>query len=189
MSLADIHLIEPSPFPSHQGVASKMRVNCYHGLLNFHSDDIFVDIIALIFAGDAVINILPQIMLAGTRRERFSDNNEGTFTVTPSRPATLLTPRREDNHGNKKTLPARSIDPFSPRSVCMRSLFFPHQYPHTDLSALLEAGKGKRPLDTSGDRSQEAAPSPVPSVAVMPSSRCSASSAPAELLLGANRPG
>lgn len=63
-----IYLLESSPFPSHQGVALKMHINCYHGLLNFHSDDIFIDIIAFIFTGDAVINILPQIMFAGMRR-------------------------------------------------------------------------------------------------------------------------
>lgn len=45
-----------------------MHINCYHGLLNFHSDDIFIDIIAFVFTGDAVINIFPQIMFAGMRR-------------------------------------------------------------------------------------------------------------------------
>lgn len=48
----------------------KMQLSCYHGLLNFHSDDILVDIIALIFAGDAVVDVLPQIVFAATRRRR-----------------------------------------------------------------------------------------------------------------------
>lgn len=48
--------------------ALKTNVKSYHGLLNFHPDDIFVDIIAFIFTGDAVINILPQIVLTAMRR-------------------------------------------------------------------------------------------------------------------------
>lgn len=101
----------------------------------------------------------------------------------------LLTPRREDNHDNKKTLLAHSIDILAPRSPFALGVCFSRIGTRCTSSRSLEAGKGETLLDTSGDRSQEAAPSPVPGAPVMPSLPWSASSAPAELLLGANRPG
>lgn len=78
------YLILSSPFPPAQfQFKKKMHVDYYHGLLNFHSDDIFVDIIAFIFAGDAVVNILPQIMFAGTRRRK-AQGQQGTFPAAGS---------------------------------------------------------------------------------------------------------
>lgn len=77
------YLIPSSPFPPAQFQFKKMHMDYYHGLLNFHSDDIFVDIIAFIFAGDAVVNILPQIVFAATRR-REAQRQQSTFTAAGS---------------------------------------------------------------------------------------------------------
>lgn len=65
-----IPILEPPPCPSQRAVAVQRQLSCYHGLLHLHSDDVLVDVVALILAGHAVVDVLPQVVLAATRGTR-----------------------------------------------------------------------------------------------------------------------
>ena len=68
----------------------------YHGLLHLHLDDVLVDVVAFILARDAVVDVLPQVMLAareGSRqREGVAAEGRGSSAAesSPSGPPSPL---------------------------------------------------------------------------------------------------
>lgn len=52
------------------GVRSEVSwIGPHHGLLDLHLDDVLIHIVTLILAGDAVIDVLPKVMLTVCREE------------------------------------------------------------------------------------------------------------------------
>lgn len=69
----------------------RVRSAAHHGLLHLHLDDVLVDVVPFILARDAVVDVLPQVVLAaregsGQREGRCSQVDEGPPRAPPPWP-------------------------------------------------------------------------------------------------------
>lgn len=69
------------PHPGRGSGAGTGGRAAYHGLLHLHLDDVLVDVIPFILAWDAVVDVLPQVMLAA-QEEGGLEGQEGPAKST-----------------------------------------------------------------------------------------------------------
>lgn len=65
---------------SQSGALLRAR-GAYHGLPHLHLDNVLVDVVALVLARDAVVDVLPEVMLAAREGSRSGARKGGSSQV------------------------------------------------------------------------------------------------------------